>query len=75
MLKKDEKIYFVKIAGDRLLHLSNEKSLMLSSPTTYKRLKREHNILEGLTFRVCTNKYTSKDEKKIKKMIADIKKE
>ena len=70
MLKKAEKVYFMFLARERLLNISNEKCLLLNKPETYKRLKREHTSLEGLTFRISTNKYTDKDEKRAKKMMA-----
>jgi len=68
-LKKEEKNYFERIAKQKMFSLSNEICLLLNKPETYKKLKREHNTLQGLAFRVCTNDYTIKDEKKVKRMI------
>lgn len=70
-LKKEERNYFERIAKQKMFSLSNEICLLLNKPETYKKLKREHNVLQGLAFRVCTNDYTTKDEKKVRRMIKD----
>jgi hypothetical protein len=73
MLTKDEKKYFIEIAREKLFHLSNEKCMMLNKPATYQKLKREHNDLESLAFKIASNTCSKRDEARALNMIKKVK--